>query len=122
MREPETFAEQAPLYETWGSTAENVGQDVDAVDEAGDGAAEIGGAVDRPGSGLEGDEGGFGDGALEVEAAGHEDHDLGLVVLDLLPGALGGGLALVAEGLLAAGDLDHLGDPVSGAHGRVQPR
>ena len=58
---------------------------------------------------------------LGVVAARHHNHDVRLNPRDLLPGSLLGALPGEAQGVLAAGVFDQLGDPVAGGERRVEP-
>src|SRR5712692_3201892 len=60
-------------------------------------------------------------GAFEREAARHEDDDLGVVVGDATPGDLGRGPSLSRELISSAREANHLGYPVAGGEGRVEP-
>ena len=64
---------------------------------------------------------GQGLGTGQVVAAGGHDHDLGVRGVDLVPGDPAGLLAGAAEDGVAAGEGDHLGDPVPGREGRIGP-
>jgi hypothetical protein len=60
-------------------------------------------------------------GAPGVEAAGHQDERLWGALKDLLPLNPRRGLARLGEDLFAAGDANHLGEPVPCGEGRVKP-
>jgi hypothetical protein len=101
-------------------------EELDAVDEAGAGAGEVGGGVDGPDLGPRGGEvledgPRLRDGAGEVVAAGHEDGDVGAGCADGVPVELARGLAGAAEHLGAAGCGDHVGHPVPAGEGRIRP-
>ena len=60
-------------------------------------------------------------GLPDVEAARPDDHELRLEREHLGPARRAGGLPGATENVLAAGELDHLGEPVPGAERRVDP-
>src|SRR3954451_4351506 len=72
-----------------------------------------------------GSEGGHGaglaDGALEIESAGREHDQLRCGNLDVVPGGLEGTLAWLAEHLVTPRAINHLGHPMAGGEGRIEP-
>src|SRR3954452_19587945 len=106
---------------------EQVGKQLDAVNEARAGAGEGRGAVDREdASGREAVEAvGVGErlGAalFEVPAAGHRDDHVRIEAAQVLPRDLGRLLAWRTGDVYAAGDPDHLPDPVAGEKRGVEP-
>ena len=60
-------------------------------------------------------------GALVVETARSDDHELGIGVPYGFPGRRIGRQARAAEDVAASGGLDHLREPVAGGVGRIEP-
>ena len=106
---------------------QDVGEQLQPVDDSRSGAGEVGGRVD--GDDLAGADRaqlldvhlGLTVGDLGVVAARHHQHDVGRDGGDLLPAALLGVLAGQAEHVVTAGEPDQLRGPVARGEGRIQP-
>src|SRR5215207_4382711 len=107
-------------------------QDLDSHHKSRSRTAEICVRIHRPDSpilhrrqfvpaGQVGQDPGFLHGAPRIEAAGHKDEYFGGSVEYIFPGQTRRRLPRSGKELLAPGDADHLGDPVSRGEERVQP-
>src|SRR5438128_710563 len=111
---------------------EDLRQDLQGIDDARAGAADVGARVHgvdpaltyrrkRVPARISLEDREVAERALRAEAAAGEHDDFGLCLHDALPGDPYRVLPLPAERLRAPGKLDQLGHPVAAAEGRIDP-